>query len=128
MTIKLHSCAIFVTDIERARIFYEEQLGLPVNKEGSFGYEFLYDAPHVGVHPALHPDSMAMVGRHTGLTFDVSNLLDFCSRLGELGVKFTAEPTQQGFGIMALVADPDGNIMALWEDNVTAPEAPQPPT
>ena len=126
MTTILHSCAIFVTDLERARVFYEEKLGLPVNKAGSFGFEFLHDAPHIGVHPAQHPDALAMVGRHTGLTFDVPNLLDFCSTLGEQGVKFLAEPTQQGFGIMALVVDPDGNIMALWEDNVTPPSAEEP--
>jgi predicted enzyme related to lactoylglutathione lyase len=125
MTPTLHSIAIFVTDLERARVFYEDQLGLPVNKAGSFGFEFLGTPPHVGVHPAQHPDALAMVGRHTGLTFDVPNLLDFCSRLGELGVRFVAEPTQQGFGIMAMVADPDGNVIALWEDNVsTPPEAP----
>jgi lactoylglutathione lyase len=121
MTPTLHSIAIFVTDLERARVFYEDQLGLPVNKAGSFGFEFLVTPPHVGVHPAQHPDALAMVGRHTGLTFDVADLLAFCSRLGELGVRFVAEPTQQGFGIMAMVADPDGNVIALWEDNVSAP-------
>jgi predicted enzyme related to lactoylglutathione lyase len=123
MTPTLHSIAIFVTDLERARIFYEDQLGLPVNKAGSFGFEFLEVPPHVGVHPAQHPDAIAMVGRHTGMTFDVPGLLDFCSRLGELGVRFVAEPTQQGFGIMAMVADPDGNVIALWEDNVSPPPA-----
>ena len=125
MTTTLHSCAIFVTDLERARLFYEVQLGLPVHKAGSFGFEFLHDAPHIGVHPAQHPDALKMVGGHTGLTFNVANLLDVCSKLGEQGVRFVAEPTQQGFGIMALVADPDGNIMALWEDNVTPPAGPE---
>ena len=122
MTASLHSFAIFVTDLERARHFYEEQLGLPVHQAGSFGFEFLDEAPHIGVHPAQHPDAAAMVGRHTGLTFRVPNLLEFCSQLGAQGVHFVSEPTQQGFGIMAMVADPDGNIMALWEDNVTPPE------
>lgn len=123
MTPTLHSIAIFVTDLERARTFYEEQLGLPVSKAGSFGFEFLDQPPHLGVHPAKHPDAIAMVGRHTGLTFNVPDLLDFCTRLGEQGVRFVAEPTQQGFGIMAMVADPDGNVMALWEDNVSPPPA-----
>lgn len=122
MTTTLHSCAIFVTDLERARQFYEDQLGLAVNKAGSFGFEFLAEPPHIGVHPAQHPEALKMVGGHTGLTFSVPDLLDFCSTLGEQGVKFVAEPTQQGFGIMALVADPDGNIMALWQDNMTQPE------
>ena len=123
MTPTLHSIAIFVTYLERARTFYEEQLGLPVSKAGSFGFEFLDQPPHLGVHPAKHPDAIAMVGRHTGLTFNVPDLLDFCTRLGEQGVRFVAEPTQQGFGIMAMVADPDGNVMALWEDNVSPPPA-----
>jgi hypothetical protein len=35
-------------------------------------------------------------------------------------VRFVTEPTQQPWGIMAMVADPDGNILALWEDR--APE------
>ncbi len=122
MTTSLRSIAIFVHDIEKARAFYEDALGLPVARAGSFGYELLDTPPHVGIHPATHPDARALVGRHTGLTFAVSDLLTLCSTLGERGVRFVAEPTQQGFGIMAMVADPDGNIMALWEDNVSPPE------
>ena len=120
MTPSLHSFAIFVNDIERAREFYVGTLGLPVVASGSFGFQLLESSPHLSVHPAEHPDAKAMVGRHTGITFEVDQLLEFCSALGERGVKFVAEPTQQGFGVMALVADPDGNVLALWEDNVSA--------
>jgi predicted enzyme related to lactoylglutathione lyase len=35
-------------------------------------------------------------------------------------VRFVREPTDAGFGIMAMVADPDGNVVALWDDK--APE------
>ena len=115
----LHSLAIFVTDIDQARDFYEGVLGLPIGKQGSFGFELFDDPPHLGVHPAQHPGAKAMVGRDTGITFRVPKLLEFCSHLGEKGVRFVAEPTQQSFGIMALIADPDGNVMALWEDNVS---------
>lgn len=121
MTPTLHSFAVFVTDLEQALRFYHEQLGLPLWKRGSFGFEFLEGPPHLGVHPAEHPDAKAMVGRHTGITFAVPELLALCSRLGEAGVRFVAEPTQQGFGIMAMIADPDGNVFALWEDNITDP-------
>lgn len=123
MTPDLHSIAVFVTDLDRARAFYEDALGLPLIAKGSFGFQFLEQAPHLSVHPAEHPNARAMVGRETGMTFRVDDLLAFCSRLGEQGVTFVAEPTQQGFGIMALVADPDGNVIALWEDNMTEPEA-----
>ncbi len=122
MTPTLQSIAIFVTDLERARLFYEDQLGLPLAVRGSFGFQFLDRPPHIGVHPAEHPAARQMVGRETGITLQVSDLLDFSSRLGEAGVTFKAEPTQQSFGIMAMVADPDGNVLALWEDNVSPPE------
>lgn len=114
----MYSVAVFVNDIERAISFYRDDLGLPVTKQGSFGAEFLEQEPHLGVHPAVHPDAKRLVGRHTGVTFYVPDLLDFCSRLHERGVRFVAEPTQQAFGIMAMVADPDGNVFALWEDKI----------
>lgn len=115
MTISLYSIAIFVTDIDRAISFYRDALGLPLVKQGSFGAEFLEEGIHLGVHPAVHPDGLAMVGRHTGITFRVERLLDFCEGLHEKGVRFVNEPTRQSWGIMALVGDPDGNVIALWE-------------
>jgi lactoylglutathione lyase len=122
MTLSLQSFAIFVTDIERAGAFYEETLGLPLSARGSFGLQFMEAPPYLTVHPAEHPEAKAMVGRHTGITLRSVGLLDRCSALGEQGVHFVNEPTQQGFGIMAMIADPDGNVLALWEDNVTPPE------
>lgn len=112
----LYSIAIFVTDVERAVIFYRDTLGLTMTKHGSFGAEFLESEPHLGIHPATHPDAKAMVGRHTGLTFHVPDLLHFCGVLHDRGVRFAVEPTKQSFGVMAMIADPDGNILALWDD------------
>jgi predicted enzyme related to lactoylglutathione lyase len=111
----LYSVAVFVHDIEQAITFYGDHLGLPLTKRGSFGAEFLEGGTHLGVHPAVHPDARALVGRHTGLTFQVDDLLAFCERLHQRGVRFLNEPTQQSWGIMAMVSDPDGNILALWE-------------
>lgn len=118
MTTSLYSIAIFVQDIDRAIRFYRDILQLPLVKQGSFGAEFLESRPHLGVHPAVHPDSKAMVGRHTGLTFHVPGLLHFCGVLHEHGVHFVAEPTRQSWGIMALIADPDNNVLALWDDTL----------
>lgn len=115
MTATLYSIAIFVTDLERAVVFYRDQLGLPLLRQGSFGAEFLDDGTRLGVHPAVHSDAKALVGRHTGVTLQVDGLLALAERLHEHGVRFIAEPTRQDFGIMAMVADPDGNILALWE-------------
>ena len=112
----LYSIAVFVTDIERAITFYRDTLGLPLTKRGSFGAEFLEQEPHLGVHPAAHPKARALVGRETGLTFHVPDLLHFCGMLHDRGVRFIAEPTKQSFGVMAMIADPDGNVIALWEN------------
>jgi lactoylglutathione lyase len=114
----IYSVAIFVSDIARATEFYRDGLGLPITKEGSFGAEFFDGGTRIGVHPAVHPDAKALVGRHTGITLYVSGLLHYCGELHERGVRFVTEPTQQAWGIMAMVADPDGNVLALWEDRL----------
>jgi len=114
----MYSVAVFVHDIERAVGFYRDDLGLSLTKQGSFGAEFLEQEPHLGVHPAVHPDAKELVGRHTGVTFHVPDLLDYCARLHQRGVRFLNEPTQQAWGIMAMIADPDGNVFALWEDQL----------
>ncbi len=126
MITTLYSVAIFVTDIEGAVAFYRDTLELPLRAQGSFGAEFLEGETKIGVHPASHADAKAMIGRHTGLTFHVPDLLHVCGVLHDRGVQFITEPTQQAWGIMAMIADPDGNILALWEDKLPEdqPEAP----
>jgi len=114
----LYSIAIFVTDLGRAVEFYRDRLSLPLGKQGSFGAEFFLDGTRIGIHPAVHQDARALVGRHTGITLFVPGLLHYCGELHERGVRFVAEPTQQSWGIMAMVADPDGNVIALWEDQL----------
>lgn len=115
---ELYSVAIFVSDIERATKFYRDDLQLPVTREGSFGAELLDGQSHISIVPANHPDARSLVGRHTGITLQVEGILDFCERLHERKVKFIAEPTRQGFGVMAMIADPDGNILALWDAEI----------
>lgn len=112
----LYSAAIFVSDIERAIAFYRDTLKLPLAKTGTFGAEFFSEGTRLGVHPASHPNALAMVGRETGLVLHIPNILDYCSDLLDAGVTFISEPTRQAWGIMALIADPDGNRIALWEE------------
>lgn len=122
MITELYSVAIFVSDIDRAVAFYADDLGLPLIRRGSFGAEFMEGGTRIGVHPAVHADARALVGRHTGVTFQVTNLLDFCEQLHQRSVRFLNEPTQQSWGIMAMIADPDGNVFALWENKTPPPE------
>ncbi len=114
----VQSFAIFVTNIDQAMEFYRDTLGLPVSKQGSFGLELFLEPPHLGVHPAVHPDARALVGRHTGITFFVPGLVHYCGVLHERGVRFVSEPTQMSWGVMAMIADPEDNVFALWEDRM----------
>src|SRR4029453_16468761 len=93
----LYSVAIFVTDIERAKTFYRDHLGLTLIKEGSFGAEFGEGETRLGVHPAVPPDARAMVGRHTGVTLRVSGLLSYSERLHETRGRLVTGPTRQSF-------------------------------
>jgi len=112
-----YSVAIFVNDIAKAIDFYGTRLGLPITKQGSFGAEIFEDSTRIGIHPAVHPDAKALVGRHTGITLRVPGLLHYCGQLHDRGVRFVTEPTQQSWGVMAMIADPDGNMLALWEES-----------
>jgi predicted enzyme related to lactoylglutathione lyase len=114
----MHSIAVFVNDLDRAITFYRDTLGLPVSKQGTFGAELFDEPPHLSIHPAAHPDAKAMVGRHTGITLFVPGLLHYCGDLHAKGVTFLTEPTQMSWGIMAMIADPEGNVFALWEDEI----------
>ena len=117
---RVHSFAVFVNNLDRATEFYRDMLGLPVHRQGSFGLELFPEPPHLGIHPAVHADAKALVGRHTGITFHVPGLLHFCGVLHERGVRFVSEPTRMEWGVMAMIADPEHNIFALWDDS--APE------
>ena len=114
----IHSFAVFVNNLDQATTFYRDTLGMVVHKQGSFGLELFAEPPHLGIHPAVHTDAKALVGRHTGITMYVPGLLHYCGILHERGVRFVTEPTKMSWGVMAMIADPEDNIFALWEDEV----------
>lgn len=120
---QVQSFAIFVNNLDEAVKFYRDVLEMPVNKQGSFGLELFRQPPHLGVHPAVHPDAKALVGRHTGITLYTPGLLHVAGVLHDRGVRFVQEPTRMSFGVMAMIADPEGNIFALWDDQDPESEA-----
>ena len=63
----LYSASVFVRDIDRAVEFYQSTLALPLGKRGSFGAEFFLEGTRLGVHPAVHPNALAMVGREVSV-------------------------------------------------------------
>ena len=105
--------AIPVTDIKRARAFYEEVLGLKASEEMMGGKWIEYA---VGDHTL----AIANVGEHwrpsdqgTGAAFEVEDFDASIKRLEDRHVRFAAEPFETPCCHMAVVHDPDGNKLII---------------
>lgn len=111
---------VFVSDLARSIAFYQGKLGLDLQfSSPEHGYASLSaGAVRLGI-AVPGPDEAQLIGRHTGVGLDVTDLESEHTRLSELGVNFTMPPTRQPWGgFMALLADPDGNVFYL--DQISA--------
>lgn len=114
---------LFVSELARAVEFYETKLGLVLEfAETEHGYaSFSAGAVRLGLARA-GVDQQDLIGRHTGIGLAVDDLKAEYARLKTLGVRFTMAPTKQPWGgFMALVADPDGNLLYLDEVSAAHP-------
>lgn len=111
----LNTARVFVRDIEQARRFYADTLGLKLHAEDlARGYcifnagncELVVEAVRAGA-PA---EEQARVGRFTGLSFLVPSVHVAHQDLTRRGLVFTAAPQRQFWGgTLATFRDPDGN-------------------
>lgn len=114
MKITMKNVVIFVRDLAIAKKFYVEQLGLPMIQETQMMMEFFPgDGAKFGVALAMHEAAMPLVGRHTGITLTVEDIVTLCRELSTVGVKFPEPLEASPWGKMAVVEDPDGNQIAL---------------
>lgn len=104
--------AIPVTDIARARKFYEETLGLKPATESMGGAWVEYEiGPHtlgIGAHPSWKPSEDG-----TSTALEVEDFPAAVSRLKEAGARFSMEPIETPVCHMAVFHDPDGNKLLL---------------
>ena len=74
-----------------------------------------------GVRIGLCPSSTIEKGKHSGLVFQVADLMASYEAFKESGVTFLNEPVTATHGIMVSCADPSGNMFDLYQpthDNV----------
>ena len=120
---KLSTARIFVRDLDAARSFYRDKLGLSLRAySAESGYcVFESGAAQLVVEavPNEAPaDEQVLVGRFTGLSFAVENIAAVYQRLTSLDVPFTGAPeTQTWGGILATFQDPAGNELQLVQAN-----------
>jgi predicted enzyme related to lactoylglutathione lyase len=105
--------AIPVTDIPRARTFYEEVLRLTVSDEMVGGKWIEYAVGEDTLAIANVTDTWRPSDQGTGAAFEVEDFNDAIKRLKDEHVRFAAEPFETPCCHMAVVQDPDGNKLII---------------
>jgi predicted enzyme related to lactoylglutathione lyase len=105
--------AIPVTDIKRARLFYEEVLGLRTSDEMAGGKWIEYAVGEDTLAIANVSDTWTPSDQGTGAAFEVEDFDDAIGRLKDLHVRFATEPFETPCCYMAVVQDPDGNKLII---------------
>jgi predicted enzyme related to lactoylglutathione lyase len=109
-----------VTDMKRAKAFYEGVLGL--KKSRGFGQ---FEGEEQWVEYDIGPGCLALISgggndwppstTGTAAAFEVDDFDGYVAKLRNNGVPFLFEPRETPVCWMAVVADPDGNRVVLHQ-------------
>ena len=116
---KLCAVRVFVNDLAEARSFYAGVLGLGLTAGDEFsGYcVFKAGAMDLVMEPVpsdAPEEDLALVGRFTGLSFEVPDIQAAYAELLGKGVPFAGAPERQAWGgTLATFLDPAGNGLQL---------------
>jgi predicted enzyme related to lactoylglutathione lyase len=102
-----------VTDMKRARAFYEGALGLKCTMESAGGMWVEYDVGPATFAIGCFGDVWKPVSDGTCVAFEVDDLDAEIARLKGQGVKVAMEPMDSPVCRFAFVMDPDGNKVML---------------
>jgi catechol 2,3-dioxygenase-like lactoylglutathione lyase family enzyme len=116
----LAAVRLFVRDLDGAIAFYRDRLGLALNAHSqAWGYA-VFDGGRganvvvESVPPDAPDDEQALVGRFSGVGFEVADIAAEHARLVAAGVPFDGAPERQAWGgITATLRDPAGNELQL---------------
>jgi len=102
-----------VTDMQRARAFYENVLRLAVSEEMMGGKWVEYSLGNntlaiASVGPQVLPSDQG-----TGAALEVEDFAETINYLKDLKIPFTTEPFESPCCRMAVIADPDGNNIVI---------------
>jgi predicted enzyme related to lactoylglutathione lyase len=102
-----------VTDMKRAREFYEGTLGLKPGMETGGGMWVEYDIGASTFAIGCYGESWKPSEEGTCVAFEVDNLDDELARLKSRKVKFHMEATDSPVCRFAIIFDPDGNKILI---------------
>jgi predicted enzyme related to lactoylglutathione lyase len=102
-----------VTDMKRAREFYENVLGLKVGEVMGDGQWVEYDLGNNTLAVASVGDVWRPSDQGTGAALEVEKFDEAIKRLKARQVPFAIEPTETPCCRLAIIQDPDGNKIAI---------------
>jgi catechol 2,3-dioxygenase-like lactoylglutathione lyase family enzyme len=104
--------SVLTQDIPRAKQFYGETLGLPIETEGENDLEFTLGQVTLDVfNPASIGEEFA--ASTAGIAIRVPDVAAARAELESKGVEFDGETRDTGVCHMAFFKDPDGNALML---------------
>jgi len=115
----LSAVRVFVKDVAEAKAFYAERLGLRVTFGDLAHGVCIFDAGGAqliveAVPDGAPADEQVLVGRFTGVSFAVDDIVSKHQDLLSQGVEFSGDPEQQYWGgWLATLKDPAGNELQL---------------
>lgn len=102
-----------VTDVSRARKFYEEVLGLAVSDEMMGGKWIEYAVEDNTLAIANVGEQWKPSDQGTSAALEVEDFDEAINQLRDAGARFAAEPFETPCCHMAVVQDPDGNKLII---------------
>ena len=102
-----------VTDIKRAREFYENILGLKPATESAGGMWVEYEIGGGTFAIGCYGNVWKPSADGTCVAFEVDDLTAELARLKALGVKFSMETMDTPVCCFAIICDPDGNRILM---------------
>jgi catechol 2,3-dioxygenase-like lactoylglutathione lyase family enzyme len=121
----LHHVSVTVTDLERARRFYTEALGLEEIERPAFGFPGAwYRLGDRQLHLIVHPSTRTLRGttdidsRDGHFAIRVRSYRETRKHLEAAGVTFDDRPRNRTPWPQIYVSDPDGNVIELNADRL----------
>jgi catechol 2,3-dioxygenase-like lactoylglutathione lyase family enzyme len=110
---EIWSITLCVSDLERAKDFYEQILGLNKKYEYSSYVGFQCGGVEIGLRPK---EKLRIRKDGVSIQFFVDSVDEAYGKLKVKGVEFTVEPHDEPWGgRKARFLDPDGNVLELTE-------------
>ena len=109
------SAAINCGDMEAQKRFYRDVLGLAATHESPWWVQFVAGGASLGLHPRGDAGGEGHHGRPVTVGLSVEDLAAWHEERSALGLRFTAPPSDRGYGVYADAVDPDGNPVTFRE-------------